>query len=152
MNSNASSCEVASTATEKRAGSRILRWRPDFRWEGTAVTDYKAPADHWCSITRCVLVGESGENTGFHLRYFEIAPGGRSSLEHHKHAHAVVVLRGRGLVRLRDQEHAVGFGDTVYVAPEELHQFRNDGEEPFGFLCVVDAGRDIGRVVCEGTP
>ena len=35
------------------------------------------------------------------------------------------------------------FGDAVYVAPDEVHQFRNpSATEPFGFLCVVDAERD----------
>ena len=42
-----------------------------------------------------------------------------------------------------DTVHALGFGDTVYVAPNEVHQFRNTAEsEPFGFLCLVDAERD----------
>ena len=38
---------------------------------------------------------------------------------------------------------AIGFGNTVYVAPNEPHQFRNlSQDEPLGFLCVVDAERD----------
>jgi quercetin dioxygenase-like cupin family protein len=54
-----------------------------------------------------------------------------------------VVLRGVGEVRLGEAVHTVGFGDTVYVSPNEPHQFRNaSATEPFGFLCVVDAERD----------
>jgi ribulose-bisphosphate carboxylase large chain len=90
-----------------------------------------------------VLVGKAGEGTAFHVRYFEIAPGGFSSLEEHGHEHAVVVLRGRGQVQLGEMVHDLGFGDTVYVAPHEVHQFRNPSpDEPFGFLCMVDAQRD----------
>jgi quercetin dioxygenase-like cupin family protein len=89
------------------------------------------------------LVGEGGESTRFHVRYFEIAPGGFTSLERHQHEHVVVVLRGRGHVQLGGQVHVVGYGDTVYVAPQESHQFRNaSADEPFGFLCIVDAERD----------
>jgi quercetin dioxygenase-like cupin family protein len=89
------------------------------------------------------LLGESGENTAFHIRYFEIAPGGFSSLEQHQHEHAVIVLRGQGAVQLGGQLHAIGFGDVVYVAPRERHQFRNPSpNEPLGFLCIVDAERD----------
>jgi ribulose-bisphosphate carboxylase large chain len=36
----------------------------------------------------------------------------------------------------------VEYGDVAYVAPNEPHQFRARGDEPFGFFCVVDADRD----------
>jgi S-methyl-1-thioxylulose 5-phosphate methylthiotransferase len=120
-----------------------MRFQPGFRWEGVPVAEYKQAADHWRGVTRIGLIGESGESTRFHLRYFEIAPAGFSSLECHRHEHAVVVLRGQGQVQLGEVVHTIGFGDTVYVAPNEPHQFRNLSEdEPLGFLCVVDADRD----------
>ena len=89
-----------------------------------------------------MLVGDRGESTKFDVRYFEIAPGGFSSLESHVHEHAVIVLRGSGEVQLGEAVHALGFGDAVYVAPDEVHQFRNPTSGPFGFLCIVDSQRD----------
>jgi ribulose-bisphosphate carboxylase large chain len=142
MDEMPSSCEAGARPAGSVAGSRVLRWRPDFRWDGAPAEAYKAPADHWRDVLRTSLAGERGEGTAFHVRYFEIAPGGFSSLEHHGHEHVVVVLRGRGEVRLGAATHALGFGDVVYVAPHEVHQFRNADDEPFGFLCVVDARRD----------
>jgi quercetin dioxygenase-like cupin family protein len=139
-----SSCEIT-RSTGQGTGSRVMRFA-DHRWDGVPAAEYKAPADHWCGITRMVLVGDRGESTGFALRYFEIAPGGFSSLESHAHEHAVVVLRGRGEVQLGDAVHDVGFGDAVYVAPHEVHQLRNRGTEPFGFLCIVDRERDTPAV------
>lgn len=140
-----SSCDIAARPTEAAMGSRVLRFQSGFRWQGVPVGQYKQGTDPWPGIARMVLVGESGERTGFHVRYFEIAPGGQSSLEHHEHEHAVVVLRGHGQVQLGEAVHELGFGDTVYVAAHEVHQFRNPGgTEPFGFLCVVDAQRDQG--------
>jgi ribulose-bisphosphate carboxylase large chain len=129
-------------------GSRIHRFQPGSTaaephlWQGVPVQDYKQPAEHHCGVLRAVLVGDSGEKTQFQLRYFEIGPGGFTTLEHHRHEHAVVVLRGRGQVRLDQTWHDLGFGDTVYVAADEVHQLRNAAEEPFGFLCVVDRERD----------
>jgi ribulose-bisphosphate carboxylase large chain len=132
-----------------RTGSRVLRFRPaadpsaPHTWEGMPVVEYKQAADHHCGVTRTVLVGEGGEKTAFHVRYFEIAPGGFSTLERHEHEHVVVVVRGRGEVRLGESTHPVGFGDTVYIAPNEVHQLCNPSpSEPFGFLCMVDARRD----------
>jgi ribulose-bisphosphate carboxylase large chain len=104
---------------------------------------YKPAADHHCGVTRTVLAGEGGEQTAFHVRYFEIAPGGFTTLERHRHEHVVVVLRGRGEIRLGEETHPLGFGDTAYVAPDEVHQLHNpSATEPFGFLCMVDARRD----------
>jgi quercetin dioxygenase-like cupin family protein len=118
------------------------------RWQGVPVVDYKEAAEHHCGVRRSVLIGDSGEKTSFHIRYFEIAPGGFSSLERHQHEHVIVVLRGQGEVRLGDVVHAVAFGDTVYVAPNEVHQLRNGSpSEPFGFLCMVDAVRDRPELV-----
>ncbi len=131
------------SAADTAGGSRVLRFQPGFRWEGVPVQEYKQTAAHWCGVTRVPLVGGRGESTPFHLRYFEIAPGGFSSFEQHAHEHAVVILRGQGEVQLGEVVHPLGQGDVVYVAPHEPHQFRNpSATEPLGFLCVVDAERD----------
>jgi quercetin dioxygenase-like cupin family protein len=143
MNETSGSCDVPASSPQQVAGSRVLRFQPDFRWQGVPVAEYKDTGDHWCGVKRSVLVGEAGEGTAFHLRYFEVAPMGFTSLEEHQHEHAVVVLRGHGEVRLGEAVHLLSFGDTVYVAPREVHQLRNlSPTEPFGFLCVVDAQRD----------
>ena len=149
-----SSCDIPGT-DEVRAdvgvserGSRVHRLIParspqePNAWQGVAVEDYKAPAAHHCGVVRSVLAGTNDDQTRFQVRYFEISPGGFSSREYHRHEHVVVVMRGRGEVWLDGTWHEVGFGDTVYVAPLEVHQLRNRGAEPFGFLCVVDAERD----------
>lgn len=145
MNETASSCELPPDRPASPTASRVMRFQPGFRWEGVPVAEYKAPGDHWCGIVRMLLVGGRGEGVPFHVRYFEIAPGGFSSLEHHAHEHVVIVLRGRGEVQLGDVQHPLGFGDAVYVAPHEVHQFRTPATatEPLGFLCIVDAVRDL---------
>jgi quercetin dioxygenase-like cupin family protein len=140
---------TAASARVSEKGSRIHRFQPGAEplaphsWHGVAVQEYKPSAEHHFGVLRSVLVGDYGEQTRFQLRYFEIAPTGFTTLEHHRHEHAVVVLRGRGEVYLNDRWHEVGFGDTVYVAPDEVHQLRNmSATEAFGFLCIVDRERD----------
>ncbi len=136
----------ATEAGEARESSKVVRFG-DFNWEGVEARSYKkvAPAATWHGVDRHLLIGESGEATPFQLRYFEIEPGGYTSHEKHAHQHAVVVLRGRGEVLLGERWQQVGFGDVVYVAPNDPHQFRTVGDAPFGFLCVVDANRDRPR-------
>jgi len=147
-----SSCEVPDP--QSRPARPLRRFDPQtFTWADVPVQAYKPAVESalaWTGVTRQVLVGASGEPAAFHLRYFEIAPGGFSSLERHAHAHAVVVLRGRGRVRVGEETFSVGPFDLVYVPPETPHQFVNTAPlEPFGFLCPVDAHRDPPRPVEE---
>jgi quercetin dioxygenase-like cupin family protein len=123
-----------------RDAGRLIRFA-SFGWEGVTPDVYKDPDDDWLAVTRHRLLG-SAEVLPFHLRYFEIAPGGYTTFERHEHQHAVIAIRGEGTVRLGERWESVRFGDVVYVAPNEPHQFRAAGDEPFGFICVVDADRD----------
>lgn len=133
---------------------QIHRFQADFTWSDVARQAYKeADGESWRGITRAALVGgPDGRPTPFHVRYFEVEPGGYSSHEYHNHEHVVVVMRGAGIVRLGDQEQPACYGDVIYVGPGEPHQFRNpvDATEPFGFLCVVAAERDRPIVVGGG--
>jgi quercetin dioxygenase-like cupin family protein len=99
------------------------------------------------AVTKRVF--ESGE-TSFEPRYFEIEPQGYTSFEKHAHEHFVVVLRGKGQVRLDDQEYDLNLHDMVHVKPNTPHQFSNPTSEPFGILCVVDKERDR-PVLLEGS-
>jgi len=124
------------------SGSRLLPHSGDFQWAGVVPTAYKDSGD-FQEVTRRVFVGGQDDPTAFQVRYFEVAPGGFTTLERHEHAHCVVVLRGGGEVVLDCRTHQMRFGDVLYVAPWESHQLRNPHSvEPFGFLCIVDAVRD----------
>jgi quercetin dioxygenase-like cupin family protein len=120
--------------------SRILRFH-NFRWDGVEPKAYKDPDERWSDVKRHGLIGSDTDAT-FRVRYFEVGPGGYTTHERHRHEHVVVAIRGSGEVRLEDRWEPVGFGDVVYVSPNSPHQFRAVGEEPFGFLCIVDAERD----------
>jgi mannose-6-phosphate isomerase-like protein (cupin superfamily) len=76
------------------------------------------------------------------LRYFEVAPGGHSTLERHEHVHAVMILRGTGTVLVGESVFPINTFDLVTVPPSTWHQFRASSDVPLGFLCMVDAERD----------
>jgi quercetin dioxygenase-like cupin family protein len=130
--------------------SRVLAGR-DFRWPDVELGTYKTAGAGHAGVTRQTLLGQGpGEDAlAFVTRYFEIAPGGYSSLEHHRHPHAVVVVRGRGSVRLGERTTPLAPVVCVYVAPGTVHQFRAATDEPLGFLCVVDRVRDRPQPVIE---
>ncbi len=120
--------------------SRVIRFE-GFRWADVPPVSYKNEGESWRAVTRHPLIG-APDGTPFHVRYFEVEPGGYTTHERHEHQHVVVALRGDGEVRLGNRWQAIRFGDVVFVASNDPHQFRATGDEPFGFLCIVSAERD----------
>jgi ribulose-bisphosphate carboxylase large chain len=129
--------------------SKVIRHSGDFTWRDIPLEPYKATTEFWQGITRRELSGKRGESQNFHVRYFEIAPGGYSTLEKHEHEHVVIPIRGEGVVQFGCYTYEVHMGDVVYIAPLDPHQFRNPdtNDEPFGFLCIVNAERDAPQSV-----
>lgn len=115
--------------------------RAAFRWEAVDLLAYKAdPGSPYRDVTRQTLFRR--DDLAGELRYFEVAPGGHSTLERHEHVHAVLILRGRGRCLVGDAVHPVAEHDLVTVPPKTWHQFRAAADAPLGFLCMVDAARD----------
>ena len=113
----------------------------DYRWEGVDELPYKEDDRAlFKSITRQVLFADPQLHA--ELRYFEIEPGGYSTLERHEHVHAVLILRGHGHCLVGKEVSAVELRDLITVPPLTWHQFRASADEPLGFLCMVNAVRD----------
>jgi quercetin dioxygenase-like cupin family protein len=127
--------------------SRLYKHKGNFTWQGIKAEKYKDEGSHWADILRKVLIGRHNESTKFHLRYFEISPGGYSSFEKHQHEHVVVGIRGKGNVLCAKRNYELNFLDTFYIAPNTPHQLSNPSNEPFGFLCIVNAKRDKPKVL-----
>ena len=116
----------------------------DFHWEGVERKEYKTNTTNFKGVSRYSLLGESDDEWELNMqtRYFEVEPGGYTSLEIHRHPHSVVVVRGSGSVVLGDEIHPLNTYDVVFVSPETIHQFHADQDEPLGFICIVDRYRD----------
>ncbi len=83
------------------------------------------------------LVSQSDGAPNFAMRQFDVAPGGYTPRHSHPYEHEVFVLQGSGLVMEGDVEHPLTTGDVIFVKPDEVHQFRNTGDTPMKFLCMV---------------
>jgi len=113
----------------------------DFGWDGVELRPYKEDERAlYKAITRQILFSDP-DMTG-ELRYFEVAPGGFSTLERHEHMHAVLILRGRGHCLVGDEVRSIETRDLITVPAMTWHQFRATKGEPLGFLCMVNAQRD----------
>jgi len=121
--------------------SRVIK-NKNFEWESAERKVYKTDTDNFRDIHRYSLLGEAEKDLNFQTRYFEIQPGGYSSLEKHRHPHSVIIIRGKGSVILDNQITGVQLHDVVYISPETIHQSHADKNEALGFICVVDRYRD----------
>jgi quercetin dioxygenase-like cupin family protein len=106
-----------------------------YRWEGVEGAALKMEGIE--GAVKNILIGDREGAPNFIMRYFELQPGGHSKLEQHPHEHEVIILRGEGEVQLGDESTPVKPFDTVFVEGNGLHQFRNTGDEPFGFICII---------------
>jgi quercetin dioxygenase-like cupin family protein len=120
----------------------------DYRWDGVAFRPYKEEGGApFKSVSRQVLFEEPALRC--ELRYFEVAPGGYSTLERHEHEHGVMILRGAADVLVGAEVRAAKTFDLVHIPSMTWHQFRTIGDEPMGFLCMVNAERDRPQLPTE---
>lgn len=160
-----SACEtnpVGRAEVNGQDGQREPDWHPfdpaTFTWAGIEPREYKFHQGEdagwgWRDVTRFTLTDypEGYDGAAFEMRYFEIGPGGYSSLEKHQHIHAIIVLRGRGQIIRGDEVLPAEPFDFLFIPPHTPHQFVNTSdEESFGFICVVDRERDRPQVLSAG--
>jgi quercetin dioxygenase-like cupin family protein len=120
---------------------RFRRHEGDYRWAGVDLHAYKDEGSApFKDITRQTLF--KAETLAGELRYFEIAPGGYSTLERHEHVHAVMILRGEGRCLVGGEVRDIAPLDLVSIPPMTWHQFRARPDAALGFLCMVDRDRD----------
>ena len=127
----------------------VRRSSGDFRWQQVDLLAYKQDsATPFKDVTRQVLF--DGNDLPTQLRYFEVAPGGWTTLERHNHVHAVMVIRGKGQCLVGDKAYDIALHDLVNVPPMTWHQFHAAKDEPLGFLCMVASERDKPQLPAAG--
>ncbi len=104
-------------------------------YEKSAQNRVDMPGATGCKVRK--LIGAEEQAPNFAMRQFEVEPGGFTPRHCHPYEHEVFVLEGTGVVFEGDQQHPIRPGDVIYVAPNEIHQFRNPGENSLKFLCLI---------------
>jgi quercetin dioxygenase-like cupin family protein len=106
-------------------------------------------------VTMRLMVGRDDGAPTFAMRLFAVEPGGHTPQHSHNYEHEVMILAGRGQLvcgtggnTIRPIEE----GDAVFVPANAVHQFRNVGDQPLQFLCMVPTQFDCGQGACAPTP
>ena len=90
------------------------------------------------NVSKQILIGPKDGSDEIVMRYFSLAADGASPYHDHGFPHLVQIIQGSGVViDAQGEEHALAKGDFVFVKSDEIHGFKNSGEEPFDFICTI---------------
>ena len=87
--------------------------------------------------TKQVPIGKADGAPNFSIRVFTLEPGGHTPHPQHDSEHLNYILEGQGEVLEGDTPRAIQQGDYLLVQPQERHQYRNTGDGPLVFMCMV---------------
>lgn len=74
----------------------------------------------------------------YSYRVFTVEPGGYTPYHQHNYEHMNYIIEGEGaLVNEQGEENPLKAGDFALVMPNERHQYRNKGDQPFKMICGV---------------
>lgn len=91
-------------------------------------------------VTGRVVIGQADKAENFCMRTFTVAPGGFTPKHTHEWEHEIFVHQGNGKVFKEGEYIDVKPGDAIFVPGHEEHQFKNDSDEPFTFVCLIPKG------------
>ena len=86
-----------------------------------------------------MLIGPDDGARNFHMRHFEVEPGGCTPHHCHDYEHEVLVLKGTGIARSAQGDRPFGPLDVIFVPAGEMHQFCNTAAESCEFICLIPA-------------
>ena len=84
-----------------------------------------------------VLISPKEGWEGWCMRLFTIQAGGYTPKHTHPWPHINYVVSGQGTLELDNQEYELKAGSFAYVPGGKLHQFRNNSDQDFCFICIV---------------
>jgi quercetin dioxygenase-like cupin family protein len=85
---------------------------------------------------RWLINRDNGART-FAMRRFVVQPSGEIPLHGHEADHEIYILSGEGIAFTPEQEVAIEADMFLYVPPNEEHGYRNTGDSPLVFICVI---------------
>ncbi|MHC4942293.1 MAG: cupin domain-containing protein [Planctomycetota bacterium] len=84
-----------------------------------------------------VAIGRPEKAPRFVLRHFTLDVGCATPRHSHWWEHEIYVIAGAGEAWTGSEYRSFQGGDTIYVPPDHEHEFKNTGDEPLKFICVI---------------
>jgi quercetin dioxygenase-like cupin family protein len=89
-------------------------------------------------VTKQIPIGRDVGSSEIIMRLFILDPGAATPYHQHGFPHLIKIESGNGvLIDKEAKEHQISVGNYIYIGDNEPHGFKNNGNEPFKFLCIV---------------
>ncbi len=98
------------------------------------------------ATTKQVLISPD-EGPNFAMRCFAMEPGGGMPNHTNLVEHEQYVLRGRARIGIGEETYEVQAGSVVFIPSQVPHWYKNIGDEPFEFLCLVPNQPDVTTIL-----
>jgi quercetin dioxygenase-like cupin family protein len=106
--------------------------------ENKGITAHEVIMEGAKDVKMKILVGPADGSDNIIMRHFIIAPGGNTPFHQHNYEHVIKIENNRGVaIDQNGTEFEVKLGQSLFVKPNELHQFRNPFSEDFEFTCII---------------
>jgi len=90
------------------------------------------------NVLRRILIGPEDGSDQIVMRYFKVLPDGNTPFHAHDFEHVIKVERGRGLVvNEAGEQIEIAEGQSLFIKPNEKHQFKNPFQKTFEFICTI---------------
>ncbi len=97
------------------------------------VKDYNSTG----TTIRWLITKEKDSALNFALRRFEVQPGGQIGMHNHQQEHEIYILSGEIEVITETKIYTAKANDVLYVPPNEVHGYKNNGNTTVSFLCII---------------
>ncbi len=68
------------------------------------------------------------------VTWVDVAPGSRQRVHSHAPEQVYVVVKGRGKMKVGDEERVVEAGDLIHIPPDTLHGIENPSDEVLTYV------------------
>lgn len=89
------------------------------------------------NVLRKMLISPKEGWDGYVMRLFELGEGGHTPKHTHDWPHINFITSGKGILHLDGTDYPLETGSFAYVPGGKIHQFKNNGTDPFTFICIV---------------
>ena len=101
-------------------------------------------------VSRNLLHAGDLAETRLTVTWVDVAPGSGQRPHGHAPEQVYVIVKGRGRMRVGDEELVVGEGDLIHIPPETLHGIENLADEVLTYVSAATPTIDWEAFYDEG--
>lgn len=107
---------------------------------------------HNPGLTSMILLQRSdvGEGLALTVTWVEVAPGGQQQEHAHEPQQVYVIVQGKGIMRVGNEEREVDTGTLIYIPSWHPHRLINVGNESLVYVSASHPSFDVTTFYDEG--